>query len=116
MYISMSGYSRLLAVLADPTRAQILAAIGTGEVSVGEIVEKVAVRQSGVSRHLRILHEAGVVQVRPDGARRLYALRPAAFIELDGWLEGYRALWTARPDRFGAALAAQDDRDGQSGT
>lgn len=103
-----------MAVLSDPTRAQILAAIGAGEVSVGEIVEKVAIRQSGVSRHLRILHEAGVVQVRPDGQRRLYALRPEAFIELDGWLEGYRALWTARLDRFGAALAAEQDRE--SGT
>jgi len=60
--------------------------------------------QSGVSRHLRILHEAGFVSVRPDGQRRLYALRPEPFREVEAWLAEYRRLWEARLDRFGAAV------------
>ncbi len=104
MYIHMSAYPNILTVMTDPTRAQIVAAIGTGECAVSDIVDRVAIRQSGVSRHLRILHDAGVVSVRPDGQRRLYSLRPEAFIELDQWLDGYRALWSAKLDRFGAAL------------
>lgn len=90
--------------LSDPTRRAIVEALRHGEQQVGDVVEKVAVHQSGVSRHLRILHESGFVTVRPDGQRRLYALRPEPFRELDAWLGGYRALWTARVDRFGAAL------------
>jgi DNA-binding transcriptional ArsR family regulator len=57
-----------------------------------------------VSRHLRILLEAGFVTRRADGQRRLYALRPEPFVELDTWLAGYRRLWEQRLDRFGAAL------------
>jgi DNA-binding transcriptional ArsR family regulator len=68
------------------------------------VVEKAGIHQSGVSRHLRILHESGIVSVRPDGQRRLYALRPEPFQELDLWLVRYRELWQARLDRFGAAL------------
>lgn len=90
--------------LADPTRRLILATLLQGEQQVGEVVEKAGIHQSGVSRHLRLLHEAGFVAVRPDGQRRLYSLRPEPFRELDGWLSGYRRLWEARLDRFGAAL------------
>jgi DNA-binding transcriptional ArsR family regulator len=57
-----------------------------------------------VSRHLRILSEAGFVQMRPDGARRLYSLKPEPFEELDGWVSQYRKLWEGRLDRFAAAL------------
>lgn len=91
--------------LADPTRRRILAALRTGEQPVSDLVDRAGVRQSGVSRHLRILHEAGFVSMRPDGQRRLYALRPEPFRELEAWLADYRALWDARLDRFGAALA-----------
>src|SRR5688572_22097177 len=90
--------------LADPTRRRIVEALRGGERQVGEIVAEAGVHQSGVSRHLRILHESGFVSVRPDGQRRLYALRPEPFRELDAWLAGYRQLWEARLDRFGAAL------------
>jgi DNA-binding transcriptional ArsR family regulator len=93
--------------LADPTRRRIVEVLQAGERPVGDIVERAGVHQSGVSRHLRILHEAGFVSVRPDGQRRLYALRPEPFQELDAWLAGYRALWEARLDRFGAALEAR---------
>lgn len=90
--------------LADPTRRRIVEALRGGERQVGEIVAQAGIHQSGVSRHLRILHESGFVTVRPDGQRRLYALRPEPFRELDAWLAGYRQLWEARLDRFGAAL------------
>jgi DNA-binding transcriptional ArsR family regulator len=90
--------------LADPTRRLIIETLRHGEQQVGDVVEKAGVHQSGVSRHLRILHEAGFVSVRPDGQRRLYSLRPEPFRELDAWLANYRQLWEARLDRFGAAL------------
>lgn len=90
--------------LADPTRRRIVEALRFGEQQVGEVVEKAGVHQSGVSRHLRILGEAGFVAMRPDGQRRLYSLKPEPFRELEGWLAGYRQLWEARLDRFGAAL------------
>ncbi len=96
--------------LADPTRRQLVHALLGGERSVSELVEQVHVHQSGVSRHLRILGEAGFVQVRPDGARRWYSLRADPFRELDAWLADYRQLWEARLDRFGAALEARRAR------
>jgi DNA-binding transcriptional ArsR family regulator len=90
--------------LADPTRRRILDALLAGERQVGELVEEAGIHQSGVSRHLRILSEAGFVVMRPDGQRRLYSLKPEPFRELDSWLARYRGLWEARLDRFGAAL------------
>jgi DNA-binding transcriptional ArsR family regulator len=90
--------------LADPTRRRIVAALRNGERQVSDIVRQAGIHQSGVSRHLRILHESGFVSVRPDGQRRLYALRPEPFRELEAWLSDYRQLWEARLDRFGAAL------------
>lgn len=90
--------------LADPKRRLIIDALRRGERQVNDIVEVAGIHQSGVSRHLRILHEAGFVTVRPDGQRRLYALKPEPFQELEAWLAGYRQLWEARLDRFGAAL------------
>jgi DNA-binding transcriptional ArsR family regulator len=93
--------------LADPTRRRIVEALRHGERPVGDIVAQAGIHQSGVSRHLRILHESGFVTVRPEGQRRLYALRPEPFRELEAWLADYRRLWEARLDRFGAALEQQ---------
>jgi DNA-binding transcriptional ArsR family regulator len=90
--------------LGDATRRRILDALLAGERQVGDLVEAAGVRQSGVSRHLRILQQAGFVSMRPDGQRRLYSLRPEPFRVLDAWLSRYRGLWEARLDRFGAAL------------
>lgn len=90
--------------LADPTRRRIVEALRGGEHAVNDLVERMDIHQSGVSRHLRILSEAGFVQVRPDGPKRLYSLRPEPFRELDAWISGYRSLWEARLDRFGEAL------------
>jgi DNA-binding transcriptional ArsR family regulator len=90
--------------LADPARLRILEAMKAGECAVGDIVEHMDIRQSGVSRHLRVLTEAGVVQMRPDGQRRLYSLRMEAFDQIDAWVAGYRRHWEARLDRLGDAL------------
>src|SRR5262245_66402334 len=96
-------------ILADPTRRRIVEALRIGEHQVNDIVERFDIHQSGVSRHLRILLDAGFVQVRPDGPRRLYSLRPEPFRELDDWLAHYRKLWEARLDRLGEALAARPE-------
>jgi DNA-binding transcriptional ArsR family regulator len=88
----------VLEAIAEPTRQRILAAVRDGERSVGELVETVGMHQPGVSRHLKILRDAGLVEVRRDAQRRLYRLRPEPLMELDAWLEPYRAEWTARLD------------------
>lgn len=95
---------QIFETLADPTRRRIVEALREGERPVNDIVQRAGVHQSGVSRHLRILHESGFVTVRPKGQQRLYALRPEPFRALDSWLGDYRRLWEERLDRFGAAL------------
>lgn len=99
----------LFETLADPSRRRIVEALREGERQVNDIVRQAGIHQSGVSRHLRILHESGFVSVRPDGQRRFYALRPEPFHELEVWLASYRRLWEGRLDRFGAALEERRD-------
>ncbi len=113
MYIRMTAYNTLFALLSDPTRQTIVQALRRGELPVGALVDRAGVAQSGVSRHLRLLHQAGVVQMRAQGQQRLYALRAEPFIELDDWLQGYRALWSQRLDRMAGALAQRqlEDKD-----
>lgn len=93
--------------LADPTRRRVLDALRRGEQPVNDLVAAVGIHQSGISRHLRILHEAGFVAMRPDGQQRLYSLQPEPFREIEDWLAQYRQVWEARLDRFGAALEAR---------
>lgn len=100
----------VLQTLADPRRFRIIEALLEGEQAVNDLVSKMDIHQSGVSRHLRILEEAGFVQVRPDGARRLYSLRPEPFRELGAWIDQYRALWESRLDAFAAALHHRHQR------
>jgi DNA-binding transcriptional ArsR family regulator len=83
-------HTAVFEILADPTRRRIVEALRSGEHAVNDIVEKVDIDQSGVSRHLQILHKAGFVQVHPDGPKRLYSLRPEPFRELEAWLGTYR--------------------------
>ncbi len=97
-------------ILADPTRRRLVDALQAGERSVGELVDVVDIGQPGVSRQLAILQDAGFVVVRPEGRRRLYALRPEPFRELDDWMLGYRGMWEARLNRFTAEL----DRRGRT--
>lgn len=86
------------AALAEPHRRQILDLLREGERSVGELVGRLKLSQPGVSKHLRILRQAGLVDVRPDGRTRWYGLRATPLAEVDAWLEPYRALWSERLD------------------
>ena len=90
--------SNVLEVIAEPTRRRILDAVRDGERSVGDLVEIVGMHQPGVSRHLKVLRDVGLVEARPDAQRRLYRLRPEPLQELDAWLEPYRAEWSTRID------------------
>jgi DNA-binding transcriptional ArsR family regulator len=94
----------VLEVIAEPTRRQILDVIRGGERSVNELVDRVGMHQPGVSRHLKVLRDAGLVEVRQDAQRRLYRLRPEPLMELDAWLEPYRAEWAGRLNSLEAHL------------
>ena len=72
------------------------------------------IHQSGVSRHLRILSEAGIVQMRPDGQKRLYSLRKEAFDQLEAWVAGYRRRWEARLDRSARPCERRQDVTGET--
>jgi len=87
-----------LAALADPTRQRIVELLADREHSAGEIAAEFRTSRPGVSRHLRVLREQGLVRVRSDGRRRLYSLDPTPFAELDEWLARYRGFWTNRLD------------------
>jgi DNA-binding transcriptional ArsR family regulator len=84
--------------VAEPHRRQILDLLRGGERPVGDLVERLLISQPGVSKHLKVLREAGLVAVRADGKRRLYSLRPEPLAELDQWLEPYRVFWSNRLD------------------
>ena len=88
----------VLEVLAVPARRRILDAVREGERSVSELVDIVGMHQPGVSRHLRVLREAGLVEVRRDAQRRLYRLRAEPLRDLDEWLEPYRSELAGRLD------------------
>jgi DNA-binding transcriptional ArsR family regulator len=98
MLVDMPVEAAVLEAIAEPTRQRILDAVRDRERSVGELVEQVGMHQPGVSRHLKVLRDAGLVEVRRDAQRRLYRLRPEPLMELDAWLEPYRAEWAARLD------------------
>lgn len=85
-------------VLADLRRRQILDLLRAGERPVGELVERLALSQPAVSKHLRVLREAGLVEVRQDAQRRWYRLRPEPLTEIDNWLAPYRRFWNDRLD------------------
>jgi DNA-binding transcriptional ArsR family regulator len=89
-----------LQVLAEPRRLAILDLLRDGERPVGELVGRLGLSQPAVSKHLRVLKEAGLVEARVDAQRRLYRIRPEPLEELDDWLESYRRLWTTHLDRL----------------
>jgi DNA-binding transcriptional ArsR family regulator len=86
------------AALADPHRREALAVLLDRPRPVGELVERLGLSQPSTSKHLRVLREAGLVRVRQDAQRRVYAVDPGPLAELDAWLEPYRRLWDARLD------------------
>jgi DNA-binding transcriptional ArsR family regulator len=85
-------------VLVDPSRRRILDLLRQREHLVGELVEDLGLSQPGVSKHLRVLREAGLVRVRVDAQRRWYGLDPAPLAEVDRWLAPYRRYWADRLD------------------
>lgn len=87
-----------LAAIADPTRRRILELLRDGEVTAGDLSEEFSISRPGVSRHLRVLREAGLVHSRVDGQRRVYTLDARPLAELDAWLEPYRRFWGQRLD------------------
>src|SRR5215211_5357943 len=87
-----------LGALADPTRRELVGLLALGELAAGELAERFPVSRPAISRHLRVLREAGLVNVRTEGRRRLYVLNPQPLAELDDWLEQYRDLWVQRFD------------------
>jgi DNA-binding transcriptional ArsR family regulator len=101
-------------VLAEPRRREILDLLRAGELPVGELVERLSVTQPGVSKHLRVLREAGLVEVRRDAQRRWYRLRAEPLAEVDAWLAPYRHLWKARLDDLERFLDAQSDGEATS--
>ena len=100
----------LLDVLAEPRRRDILDVLRSGEQSVSALVDGLGLSQPNVSKHLRVLREAGLVSTRPEGRRRLYRLEPRPLQELDAWLAPYRRLWTRSLDALEAHLDEMEDR------
>ena len=90
--------------LAEPNRFQIVELLREGPRPVGDMVHRLRLRQPQVSKHLRVLSEAGLVNVRVDAQRRIYALRPAPLRELEVWLERYRRIWEGNYQRLDALL------------
>lgn len=96
-------------VLAEPRRRQILDLLRTGERPVGELVDHLTLAQPTVSKHLRVLREVGLVEVRVDAQRRLYRLRPEPLAEIDAWLAPYRAMWEQSLDALERHLDTMPD-------
>src|SRR3954470_8245470 len=94
-----------LAALADPTRRELVAVLAHGEVAAGELAHRFPMSRPAISRHLRVLREAGLVTARAEGKRRMYTLDPRPLRELDEWLEPYRDLWAHRLDALDTEIA-----------
>ena len=94
--------------LSDPNRRAVLALLLERPRPVGELVERLELSQPGTSKHLKVLREAGLVQVRQDANRRVYALDPGPIRELDVWLAPYRRLWNESLDELGRHLDRKD--------
>jgi DNA-binding transcriptional ArsR family regulator len=86
------------AILAEPNRRAILGLLAASERSVGELEAELRMPQPSVSKHLRVLREAGLVEARVDAQRRVYRLRPEPLLEIDAWLQPFRRFWSARVD------------------
>lgn len=93
-----------LNALAEPNRLQIIELLREGPLTVGEIADRLHLRQPQASKHLKILHEAGLVEVRADANRRIYRLRPEPLMEIDRWLESFRGMWEEHFDRLSEYL------------
>lgn len=102
-----------LTALAEPNRLRIVELLRGGPRPVGEIGARLRLRQPQVSKHLRVLRDAGLVEAHPEAQRRLYQLQPKALLELDAWLEPYRRYWNARLDALEERLGAMEEPSGK---
>jgi DNA-binding transcriptional ArsR family regulator len=89
-----------LNALAEPNRLQIVELLRDGPLTVGQIAERLKIRQPQSSKHLKILHEAGMVEVQAEANRRIYRLRPEPLQEMDEWLDSFRGIWEKRFDQL----------------
>jgi DNA-binding transcriptional ArsR family regulator len=94
-----------LRALADESRRTMLETLNRGPATVNELAALLPIARPGVSRHLRVLREAGLVEVRQDSQRRVYSLRPQPLAEIDEYLARYRALWEQRLDALHTEIA-----------
>ncbi len=99
---------RTLSALADPTRQQIVELLSRGDRDAGTIAAEFPISRPAISRHLRVLREAGVIVSSADGQRRVYRLRPEALDEIGSWVAKYRSFWNLRLNKLEEHLAAGD--------
>ncbi len=102
---------RALEALADPTRRRIVELLSEGERPAGDIASHFRTSRPGISRHLRVLRETGLVRVREEAQRRLYSIDPAPLAELDAWLDRYRRFWTNRLDALETEVRRRGRRE-----
>ena len=104
---TLNGMEAALRALADPSRRSIVARLARGPVTAGELAAMFPIARPGVSRHLRVLREAGLVEVRAEAQRRVYSLRPDPLAEIDAWLARYRRFWSGRLDALERQIGEQ---------
>ena len=102
------------AILAEPNRRAMLSLLATSERTVGELERRLQMSQPSVSKHLRVLREAGFVESRVDAQRRVYRLQPKPLMELDSWLAPFRRFWSAHVDALERHLDRMDRQDHES--
>ncbi|SEB05724.1 DNA-binding transcriptional regulator, ArsR family [Thalassobacillus cyri] len=91
---------KILSALAEQNRIKIIELLKTKPLTVGEIADKLQLRQPQASKHLKVLHDAGIVEVLPRANRRIYKLRPEPFQDLDAWLDSFKSIWEDRLDQL----------------
>ncbi|MGM0876548.1 MAG: ArsR/SmtB family transcription factor [Bacillota bacterium] len=96
----MSVKMTTLSALAEPNRLHIVELLRDGPLTVGEITERIGLRQPQVSKHLRVLSDSGLVEMHPSANRRIYKLQPQPFLELDDWIDSFRTIWEDRLERL----------------
>ncbi|OKP98714.1 helix-turn-helix transcriptional regulator [Paenibacillus sp. P46E] len=103
--------TKIFSALAEPTRLRMVEMLKDGPLSVGDIAERLSLRQPQASKHLRVLLEAGLVEVEAQANRRNYKLRTEPLEALDGWLEAYRKIWSERFDNLDDYLRQLQSKD-----
>lgn len=104
----MPSVESTFAIIAEPNRRAILSLLASSELSVGEIEQQLRMPQPSVSKHLRVLREAGFVEARVDAQRRVYRIRPEPLMELDAWLIPFRRFWSKHVDALEQHLDKMD--------